>query len=36
MTAILDYFAWFDAAILFAIGVLVLLSLYTGEDAGEA
>ena len=31
MTTILSYFAWFDAVILCAIGVLVLCSLYTGE-----
>ena len=35
MTAIMDYFAWFDAVILCTICVLVILSLYTGEDAGE-
>ncbi|MDQ0320791.1 hypothetical protein QO002_002929 [Pararhizobium capsulatum DSM 1112] len=35
MTTIMNYFAWFDAVILCTIGVLVLLSLYTGEDTGE-
>ena len=35
MTTFMTYFAWFDALILGAIGVLVLCSLYKGEDAGE-